>query len=211
MIPATPGPKWAASSRDENRFAQWLEVELAASEALAETGEVPAEAADALRAHASFDVARIHEIEREVKHDVIAFTTAVAEKMAAAGARRSFALAALRPDLERHRRYRAGVGVAASLGVARRRIAKPCSSSLQPPRLRVQAHRADRPHPRHPRRADHLRPEDRSVVRRDCRANIAASRTPLPKTCASAKSPAPSAPSATSVRKPKKKSARAWA
>ena len=71
---------------DENRFAQWLAVELAASEALAETGEVPSEAARALRQHASFDVPRIHEIEREVKHDVIAFTTAVAEKMAAAGA-----------------------------------------------------------------------------------------------------------------------------
>ena len=70
---------------DENRFAQWLEVELAASEALAETGEVPAEAARALRAHAGFEVARIHAIEREVKHDVIAFTTAVAEKMASAG------------------------------------------------------------------------------------------------------------------------------
>ena len=41
--------------------------------------------AQALRKHAAFDVARIHEIEREVKHDVIAFTTAVAEKMAAAG------------------------------------------------------------------------------------------------------------------------------
>ena len=70
---------------DENRFAQWLAVELAASEALAETGEVPADAARALRQHAAFDVARIHEIEREVKHDVIAFTTAVAERMGAAG------------------------------------------------------------------------------------------------------------------------------
>src|SRR6202043_2275832 len=70
---------------DENRFAQWLEVELATTEALAEIGDVPKEAAQALRAHAAFDVARIHEIEREVKHDVIAFTTAVAEKMAAAG------------------------------------------------------------------------------------------------------------------------------
>jgi adenylosuccinate lyase len=46
---------------------------------------VPAEAARLLRAHAGFEVARIQEIEREVKHDVIAFTTAVAEKMAAAG------------------------------------------------------------------------------------------------------------------------------
>jgi len=70
---------------DQNKFQQWLEVELAASEALAERGVVPAEAARLLRAHAAFDVARIHEIEREVKHDVIAFTTAVAEKMSAAG------------------------------------------------------------------------------------------------------------------------------
>ena len=70
---------------DENRFTQWLAVELAASEALAELGQVPAPAASALRAYAAFDVQRIHEIEREVKHDVIAFTTAVAEKMAAAG------------------------------------------------------------------------------------------------------------------------------
>jgi adenylosuccinate lyase len=70
---------------DENRFAQWLEIELASTEALAEIGQVPMEAARALRAHAGFDVARIHEIEREVKHDVIAFTTAVSEKMAAAG------------------------------------------------------------------------------------------------------------------------------
>jgi adenylosuccinate lyase len=73
---------------DANRFAQWLAVELAASEALAETGEVPTDAARALRQHATMNaanVARIHEIEREVKHDVIAFTTAVAETMAAAG------------------------------------------------------------------------------------------------------------------------------
>jgi len=70
---------------DQNRFQQWLEVELAASEALAERGVVPAEAARLLRAHAGFDVPRIHEIESEVKHDVIAFTTAVAESMAKAG------------------------------------------------------------------------------------------------------------------------------
>jgi adenylosuccinate lyase len=70
---------------EENRFRQWLEVELAASEALAGLGVVPAEAARALRAHAGFDVARILEIEAEVKHDVIAFTTAVSETMARAG------------------------------------------------------------------------------------------------------------------------------
>ena len=70
---------------DENKYRQWLEVELAASEALAEIGEVPAESARALREHADFDLARIAEVESEVRHDVIAFTTAVAEKMAEAG------------------------------------------------------------------------------------------------------------------------------
>src|SRR6478736_3228960 len=85
MIPRYTRPEMGRIFGDENRFEQWLAVELAASEALAETGEVPAEAARALRQHAGFDLARIDQIEREVKHDVIAFTTAVAEKMAAAG------------------------------------------------------------------------------------------------------------------------------
>jgi len=70
---------------DQNKFQQWLEVELAASDALAELGVVPGEAARLLRAHAGFQVERILEIEEEVKHDVIAFTTAVAETMASAG------------------------------------------------------------------------------------------------------------------------------
>jgi len=86
MIPRYTRPEMGRIFSDQNRFNQWLAVELAASEALAETGEVPVEAAKALRAHAAFEVDRIHAIEREVKHDVIAFTTAVSEKMAAAGA-----------------------------------------------------------------------------------------------------------------------------
>jgi adenylosuccinate lyase len=70
---------------EESKYHAWLEVELATAEALAETGEVPAEAAQLLRHHASFQVGRIQEIERTVRHDVIAFTTAVSESMAAAG------------------------------------------------------------------------------------------------------------------------------
>ena len=70
---------------DRNKFQQWLEVELAASEALAELGVVPAGDAAQLRRHAGFDVDRIFEIEKTTRHDVIAFTTAVAESMAAAG------------------------------------------------------------------------------------------------------------------------------
>ena len=70
---------------EENKYRQWLEVELAAADALAELGQIPQEAAARLRQHAQFDLSRIQAIEREVKHDVIAFTTAVSESLAAAG------------------------------------------------------------------------------------------------------------------------------
>ncbi len=66
---------------DENKYRSWLAVETAASEALAEAGVVPMEAAKAIRERGGFDLARIEAIEAEVKHDVIAFTTAVAEKI----------------------------------------------------------------------------------------------------------------------------------
>jgi len=66
---------------DANKFAKWLDVELAATETLAEAGQVPQEAAAAIRARAKVDVARIHELEARVKHDVIAFTMAVGESI----------------------------------------------------------------------------------------------------------------------------------
>jgi adenylosuccinate lyase len=66
---------------DENKYRMWLAVELAATETLAEAGIVPKSAAKALKQRADFDLKRIQEIEAEVKHDVIAFTTAVAEKV----------------------------------------------------------------------------------------------------------------------------------
>jgi adenylosuccinate lyase len=64
---------------EENKFQKWLEVELAATETLAEAGTVPREAAAKLRERARIDVARINEIEAKVRHDVIAFTIAVQE------------------------------------------------------------------------------------------------------------------------------------
>jgi adenylosuccinate lyase len=72
-------PEMARIWSDENRFRTWLAVEVAATETLAEAGLVPKEAAKAIRERADFRVERIHEIEAEVRHDVIAFTTAVAE------------------------------------------------------------------------------------------------------------------------------------
>jgi len=64
---------------EENRFRTWLAVEVAATETLAEAGLVPKDAARAIREKADFSLERIHAIEAEVRHDVIAFTTAVAE------------------------------------------------------------------------------------------------------------------------------------
>jgi adenylosuccinate lyase len=70
---------------DENRFATWLKVELAATEVLAERGVVPGEALRAIRERARFEVARIEAIEKEVQHDVIAFVTNVAENVGPEG------------------------------------------------------------------------------------------------------------------------------
>ena len=64
---------------EENRFQKWLQVELAATETLADAGIVPRDAAAKLRERAKINVARINEIEAKVKHDVIAFTIAVQE------------------------------------------------------------------------------------------------------------------------------------
>jgi adenylosuccinate lyase len=63
----------------ENRFQKWLDVEIAACEAWAEMGEIPADALKTIKEKAKFDVSRIDEIEKTVKHDVIAFLTSVAE------------------------------------------------------------------------------------------------------------------------------------
>ena len=66
---------------DDNKFRTWLQVEIAATETLADAGLVPQSAARAIREKGDFDLNRINQIEAEVKHDVIAFTTAVAEKV----------------------------------------------------------------------------------------------------------------------------------
>ncbi len=86
MIPRYTRPEMGAIWSDQHKFECWLKVELAATAALAERGEVPQAAAQALRAHAGFRIERIEAIEREVRHDVLAFTTAVAEHLEAAGA-----------------------------------------------------------------------------------------------------------------------------
>lgn len=64
---------------EENKYRTWLEVEILAAEAWAQLGEIPAEAPNVIREKARIDTARIAQIEAEVKHDVIAFVSAVAE------------------------------------------------------------------------------------------------------------------------------------
>jgi adenylosuccinate lyase len=86
MIARYTRPEMGAIWSDQHKYECWLKVEIAASEALAEMGDVPQSAVDALHSYASFDVSRIQEIERDVRHDVIAFTSAVAEAMKAHGA-----------------------------------------------------------------------------------------------------------------------------
>lgn len=63
----------------ENKFRKWLEVEIAACEALAKLGEIPQKALNNIKAKANFNIRRIDEIEKTVKHDVISFLTSVAE------------------------------------------------------------------------------------------------------------------------------------
>ncbi len=86
MIARYTRPQMGAIWSDQHKYECWLAVELAAAEVLAEAGEVPRDAAEALRLHAGFESSRIAEIEREVRHDVIAFTTAVANTLKSQGA-----------------------------------------------------------------------------------------------------------------------------
>ncbi|WP_456432723.1 adenylosuccinate lyase [Thermosulfuriphilus sp.] len=79
MIPRYSRKEMANLWTEEAKFKSWLEVELAVCEAWAELGVIPKEALEVIKERARFDVTRIEEIEAEVKHDVIAFLTNVAE------------------------------------------------------------------------------------------------------------------------------------
>jgi adenylosuccinate lyase len=85
MIPRYTNPEMGRIWSEQRKYETWLQVEVAAAEAMADAGIVPPEAARDLRAAAqrqdAFDIARIDEIEKTTQHDVIAFTTAVAEKV----------------------------------------------------------------------------------------------------------------------------------
>ncbi len=79
MIERYSRPEMARIWQAENRYRKWLELEIYACEAHAEMGTIPREAVERIKARANFDVSRIDEIEKVVKHDVIAFLTSVAD------------------------------------------------------------------------------------------------------------------------------------
>ena len=85
MIPRYTRPEMGHIWSDQNKFQKWVEVEIATAEVESEAGLIPKSAARAIRRKARFEVERIEEIERQVKHDVIAFTTNVAEHIGREG------------------------------------------------------------------------------------------------------------------------------
>ncbi len=85
MIERYTNPEMGAIWAEENRYRTWLEVEIAVCEAWNKLGKIPAAALRTIKAKADFDVKRIDEIERVVKHDIIAFLTSVNEKVGPEG------------------------------------------------------------------------------------------------------------------------------
>ena len=83
MIPRYTRPEMGRIWAEENKFRIWLEIEILGCEAQAELGVIPKDAVKVIRKNAMFDVTRIEEIERKVKHDVIAFLTNVSEHVGA--------------------------------------------------------------------------------------------------------------------------------
>jgi len=83
MISRYTLPEMGAIWTEENKFQKWLDVEIAVCEVHAEMGVIPREAFEKIRRTAAFSVARISEIEKTTRHDVIAFTTALAENVGA--------------------------------------------------------------------------------------------------------------------------------
>ena len=194
MIQRYSRPDFAALWSDAARFALWLEVELAACEAMERDGRVPAGTADqvAAAARGKLDPSRIAAIEATTRHDVIAFLTHV-EELAGEPARwlhlgmtssdvlDTVAGAADRPGARGHR-ARPG------------RAPGPRGRARSP----AQGRAVHRPVPRHPRRADHRRPGVRALPRR-ARPGGRAARAAPARPSRSARSPARSAPTPTST------------
>ena len=166
MIPRYTRPEMARIWSPERRFRIWLDVELLAAEAMVKLGEVPAEDLAALRRafdgfeFSAADVARIDEIEKVTKHDVIAFLTFVEEKGGL-------------PARHLHKGMTSSDVLDTTLAVQLKEATALLVADVDRVRAAVKKrafeHRRtldDRPQPRHPRRADHLRAQAGRVVRR---------------------------------------------
>ena len=182
MIARYTRPEMGRIWSEENKFRTWLEVELAATETLAEAGLVPQSAARAIRQKGDFELSRIQAIEAEVKHDVIAFTTAVAEKVGPESRWLHYGLTS-NDVVDTAQALLVKQASAIIRGGLERMI-----EVLAPPRLRVQGHAHDRPHPRHPRRAHYLWPEAGELVLGDA-PQPRALRAWRPSRCGWARSP----------------------
>ena len=158
MIARYTRPEMGRIWSDENRFRTWLEVEVAATETLAEAGIVPQSAAKAIREKGGFDVARINQIEAEVKHDVIAFTTAVAEKVGPESRWLHYGLTS--NDVVDTAQ---ALLVKQASAIIREDLTK-LARSAEAPRLGVQRHAGDRTHARRSCRAHHLWAEAGQLV-----------------------------------------------
>ena len=133
---------------EESKYRNWLRVELAATDVLSRAGIVPAEAATTLREKASFTVERIHAIEAETRHDVLAFTQAVAESVGPEARWLHFGLTST--DVVDTAQALAFVEASALIRAGIVRLI----DVLQEARSGVQRHAVHRPHARRPRRAD---------------------------------------------------------
>ena len=154
MIPRYTRPEMAAIWSPETRFRIWFEIEAHAADAMAELGIIPKEAAKTIWAKgksATFDIARIEEIERETKHDVVAFLTHLGGNRRAGSA-----LRAPGHDLLGRARHLPQCAARARRRSSHRRRGE-AQRRARAPRARVQIHADDRPLARHPRRADDLR------------------------------------------------------
>ncbi len=158
MIPRYTRPEIGAVWTQQAKLESWLEVELAATEAWAAEGVVPADAAREARERAAFTVEAVDEREKVTDHDVAAFVDVVAGL-----GRRARALDPLRPHLLRRARH--GAGAAAAARPERSSLPGACAyrDALVDAGARASRHPLRRPHPRRPRRADHLRPAARRL------------------------------------------------
>ena len=161
MIPRYTHPEMGRLWSDQRRYDAWLAVETAAAQAMAEAGLIPADAARDIRDRGAFDIARIEEIEATTHHDVIAFTTAVAEKVGPSARWLHFGLTSsdvVDTALALQMREACDLDRPRARGAQRRG---------QAARRRASADRHDRSDSRRPRGADDVRLEAGALV---CRA-----------------------------------------